>query len=1288
MKRFTILVALVLAMAGFTLAQKSALNKITPELQAELDKRPDADEMFRIIIVMADEYDQNQMSRQIQFLDKAERRAYVIDELQRFSKASQYDLIQLLEEGTKANSVSDVNPFWIFNGIGCLANREMIATLSQRKDIDCIESDEVRHMLPEKETQRVIMEPTRDNAWHVTQVHANDVWNLGYDGTGVVVAIIDTGVNYNHADLADHMWNGGSQYPHHGYDYCSTMNTWGNTTTDNDPMDENGHGSHCAGITAGDGTSGTQTGIAPNATIMAVKVFAASGNTTSTCITNGIQFAAQNGANVLSLSLGGHGGGLASYRNLFVNLMNAGIIASIAAGNEGENYISSNPNSDGNYFEVPDNVGHPGNCPPPWHNPDQTLSGGHSAVVTVGASNRNDRKTTFSSFGPCTWATGSSIGSYNDYPYTEGSSTNIGLIKPDIIAPGADIISCDYDNNSGYVSMMGTSMATPLVSGIMALMLDANPNLTPAQIDELLETTAIPADYRITKNNYTGAGRADALAVIDAILTQATKPTNLSLEVCGGNVNLSWTASTAPAGYCIYRDNVQVGTTNETTYTDENVSTGKHVYYIRANDNNGHQSVHSRAMLCTIEPYATVPENLTIGWDGAHADLGWNTSTVSNTLSSGDLYYTTNYKTSFGGTANTTYRWGIKFEPEDLRAYKGMSINQLSIYFSAKSIQHTICLYRGTTYGNTTGAPVYTQTYTSNSTGWKTVTLDSPYALTDITEDLWITVSAKASNSYSYPIAVNDYSEHNSNCFYLKTGTSPNNVIWESLPDAAYHYACCIKAHLTRTTTYTPTYNVYLDNNSEASNLSVTNYTDQPSLHSGDNTYYVTAKVGNNESCPSNEAKIVVIDNAQLENNDINIDNSLVYLITSTGTLTANEALSSNDPDRLILEDGAQLIHSSQGVQATVKKNIAPFDNSGWNFIASPITENITPSTDNALLNNDFALFYFDQSQTLEWQNWKAEGSHHHFGLEAGKGYLYGNSDNTTLLFEGTLTSNAEATDLVFSNAATLKGFNLIGNPYPCNAYVDKSFYVLNESGLGLTLGSNPVPPCTAILVQAQGQEETATFSKTETNREPNIGISVTKADTKGNTFIDKAKVSFNSNDQLAKYDLRDNYDKLYFSQNGQDYAVACTNGENEMPLSFKAVKDGTYTLSIETEELELDYLHLIDNLMGNDIDLLVSPSYTFEAKTSDYATRFKLLFAPVCEDTNGDNEFAFINNGQLHILNDGEAQLQIIDVLGRILYDKAIQGGAEMPLNLVSGTYVLRLISADQVNTQKVVVQ
>ena len=1274
--------ALVLAMAGFTYAQKSALNKITPELQAELDKRPNADELFRIIIVMADEYDQNQMSRQIQFLGKTERRAYVIEELQRFSKASQYDLMQLLTEGAKANTVTDVNPFWIFNGISCITNREMIATLSQRKDIACIESDALRNMLPPNEKPSKAVAPTRELAWHVTQVHANEVWPLGYDGTGIVVAIIDTGVNYDHADVADHMWNGGSQYPHHGYDYVNN---------DNDPMDDHGHGSHCAGITAGDGTSGIQTGIAPNATIMALKVLNAKGTGSNTAITNAEQFAMQHGADVVSMSLGTSGaGGYASERQVFVNMMNAGIIASIAAGNDGEDYGT---------YAVPTNVGSPGNCPPPWHNPDQTLTGGLSAVVTVGASNRNDRKTTFSSFGPVTWY---GVTGYNDYRYQSGSSTSIGLIKPDIIAPGADIVSCDYESNDGYVSMMGTSMATPLVSGIMALMLQANQDLTPAQIDELLETTAWPVDYRIIKNNYTGAGRADALAVIDAIFTQATKPTNLNLETCGGDVNLSWTASTAPAGYCIYRDNVQVGTTTGSTYTDENVGTGKHVYYVRANDSNGHQSVHSNAVLCTIEPYATIPENLTIEWDGANAELNWDASAVSNTLASTQLYHTTSYDGTYSFSSSKTLHLGICFMPEDLRYYEGMSINKISYYAPESNISYTIRIYRGTEYGNTTRTAVFSRTHTPSSTGWQTVSLSSPYVINDISQDLWLTI---CSNSKKVP--VNTFTGHNSNTFYIAMSSSissASNLIWSSFPDGGYHDAISIYAHLTRTTTYTPTYNVYLDNSSEASNLSETNSTDQPTLHSGDNTYYVTAKVGSNESCPSNEAKIVVIDSPLTDNDDIAIDNSLVYIITPTGTLTANGNLSSTDPARLILQDGAQLINSSTGVNATVKKDITAFttgENDGWNLIASPFTENITPNNENGLTLGNFDLYRFNQSaqpdnqgNALEWENWKKQPSdHYQFSLKNGDGYLYSNSNNQSLVFQGTLTANATPTALDYDVNATLKGFNLIGNPYPCNAYTTQPFYVLqynsNEDRTKFVLGSGAIPPCAAIMVQAQGTDETVAFSKTALRNQPNVTVSVAKADMRGNAIIDKARIGFDPSYRLAKFDFSEGGSQLYIPQNGKEFAVAYANEETEIPLNFKAAQNDTYTLSIETEDLELNYLHLIDNLTGNDVDLLATPTYTFDAKTSDYTTRFRLLFAPVCEDVNDDNAtFAFISGGNIIINNEGEAQLQIIDVIGRILYTEAIQGSVEMPFNLDAGTYILRLMSTDKVHTQKVVVQ
>ena len=637
-----------------------------------------------------------------------------------------------------------------------------------------------------------------------------------------------------------------------------------------------------------------------------------------------------------------------------------------------------------------------------------------------------------------------------------------------------------------------------------------------------------------------------------------------------------------------------------------------------------------------------------------------------------------------------------------------MSIDQVSIPIYTTGIAYTLRIYRGTTYGNTTGSPVYTQSFTPTSGGWnyQTMTLTNPYALDDITQDLWITFSATLGNSEGYPAVVGEYGGPSSNCFYMGDGTSVNDLCWSHVPDfgSDYNYAVCIKAHLTRTTDYTPTYNVYLDDSSEANNLSVTNYTDTPSLHSGDNTYFVTSVVNGNESCPSNEAKIVVIDDSQTNNDDIAIDNSLVYIITPTGTLTANGNLSSTDPARLILQDGAQLINSTTGVNATVKKDIIAFTtgkSDGWNLIASPFTEDIMPNSENGLTLGDFDLYRFNQSaqpdnqgNALEWENWeKQQSDHYQFSLKNGDGYLYSNSNNQSLVFQGTLTANATPTALDYDVNATLKGFNLIGNPYPCNAYTTQPFYVLqynsNEDRTKFVLGSGAIPPCAAIMVQAQGTDETVAFSKTALRNQPNVTVSVAKADMRGNAIIDKARIGFDPSYRLAKFDFSEGSSQLYIPQNGKEFAVAYANEETEIPLNFKAAQNDTYTLSIETEDLELNYLHLIDNLTGNDVDLLATPTYTFDAKTSDYTTRFRLLFAPVCEDVNDDNAtFAFISGGNIIINNEGEAQLQIIDVIGRILYTEAIQGSVEMPFNLDAGTYILRLMSTDKVHTQKVVVQ
>ncbi len=348
----------------------------------------------------------------------------------------------------------------------------------------------------------------KEITWNVTKVNAPAVWSLGYTGTGIKVGVLDTGVNYNHVDLADHMWTDPS-YPNHGYDFANS---------DNNPMDDHGHGTHCAGTVAGDGTAGSQTGMAPNATIIALKVLDAGGSGQESGVWAAIQFIVDHGGDVISMSLGWQqawGPDRLSWRNSFNNALAAGVISSVAAGNEG-----TSPGA-------PNNLRTPGDVPPPWLHPDQTLTGGISGVVSVGATDINDAIASFSSRGPVTWST---INPFNDYAYNPG----MGLIRPDISAPGDNIKSLDYSSNTGYADgWSGTSMATPCVAGVMALMLEKNPNLTPAEIDYAIEMNALELGTA-GKDNTFGAGRINALAAINALGLSANFSANIT-NVCTGS---------------------------------------------------------------------------------------------------------------------------------------------------------------------------------------------------------------------------------------------------------------------------------------------------------------------------------------------------------------------------------------------------------------------------------------------------------------------------------------------------------------------------------------------------------------------------------------------------------------------------------------------------------------------------------------------------------------------------------------------------------------------------------
>ena len=514
-----LLLVLAMAWGGAAWAQAGNLAKIDPELQELMHQSRDANERFRIIVEMVEQYDNPNLERGTAMMTRAQRRDYVVNELKRFSEHCQTEVVNFLTLQSTRDQVNVLHRFWIFNGMCCEATAECIGELSLRQDVRFVSLDKEQQMIdPIEPTQGRGVPPQSGVQWHVHKINADFVWSLGYTGQGVVVAVIDTGVNYEHEDISANMWDGGEQFPHHGWDFYNN---------DNDPMDrttEGGHGTHVAGIVAGHG-SPYKTGVAPGATIMALKVFGdnhSESNKEGPSISmacQAIEFAVEHGADVLNLSIGADGyGGSELYRNTFVSVMNAGVVATISAGNVGEEKADNGVDL---LYPVPRNIGAPGNCPPPWRNPDQVIQGGSSAVICVGATNKNDIRASYSSFGPVTWAQGNHIGSYHDYPYD--GNYNMGLIRPDVVAPGGEgmntsgsVWSLQHNNNSGYVGYPGTSMAAPCVAGVIALMLEVNPYLTPAKIDSILETTAVSCNGQTEKNNYYGAGRVNALSAVTA----------------------------------------------------------------------------------------------------------------------------------------------------------------------------------------------------------------------------------------------------------------------------------------------------------------------------------------------------------------------------------------------------------------------------------------------------------------------------------------------------------------------------------------------------------------------------------------------------------------------------------------------------------------------------------------------------------------------------------------------------------------------------------------------------
>ena len=262
-------------------------------------------------------------------------------------------------------------------------------------------------------------------------IRAAQAWQYGTSST-VVVGVLDTGVDYNHPDLAANIWQNGNEIPGNGIDddrngYVDDRRGWDFANNDADPMDDNGHGTHVAGTIGAVGNNGVGvSGVAWSVRLMPLKFMDSQGSGSLSDAIEGINYARNMGAKIINASWGG-GGFSSALQQAITRFQNAGGIFVAAAGNESSNNVTT-PAFPANY----------------------------SGVISVGASTRTDTLASFSNFG-----------------------TNV-----DVVAPGASILSTLPNNR--YGSLSGTSMAAPHVAGALALLWGQNTAATATTITNAL----------------------------------------------------------------------------------------------------------------------------------------------------------------------------------------------------------------------------------------------------------------------------------------------------------------------------------------------------------------------------------------------------------------------------------------------------------------------------------------------------------------------------------------------------------------------------------------------------------------------------------------------------------------------------------------------------------------------------------------------------------------------------------------------------------------------------------
>ena len=438
-----------------------------------------------------------------------------------------------------------------------------------------------------------------------------------------------------------------------------------------------------------------------------------------------------------------------------------------------------------------------------------------------------------------------------------------------------------------------------------------------------------------------------------------------------------------------------------------------------------------------------------------------------------------------------------------------------------------------------------------------------------------------------------------------------------------------------------------------------------------------------------------------------------IYVIADVtipnGIIAKANAIGFDNAATITIADGGQL-YTNTDVAVIAEKQVAAVPvwedgREGWIFIATPLegTTGYTSASSNYVENlvvdnyngntdgeNHFDFYYWDGNSDLEWKNYRAANPK--FNMNNGQGYLYAAREDRLVTFRGTAMANNENVTFepVYGEEGSFEAISIYGNPFVCDAYLTKeegealAFYVMNDGGSGFVVSEGPVSPMQGFLVCSTSADQSFTVSRNAPTAKSN---SLCMSLLQEGSRIDNVMLRFGQGNMLPKISFRSEGSKVYVPIDGQDFAAVNAEAMGEMPVCFKAAKNGDYTLCFETENMSFGYLHLIDNLTGDNVDLLAQPYYTFTARTDDYASRFKLVF--VCNDVDDSNEsFAFFSNGQLIVSNEGESIVQLVDMAGRVVSSETVSGSCTVDIDAVPGLYLLRLVSGEKVKTQKIVVR